>query len=308
MRLARVLIKLAVAMAPFGCAGGEASPGLPPPSGGGGAGGDLGSTGQGGDDSSVSTGTGAPPEPECPYTGAPPIDPETLPPCPECSAGGAHCVPTSLVPADQQSQLGDCDAQSKCVPDEFIETNGLFIPQTCASVFGAEGRCLSRCLPSVAEQADSLPQDVCAPEDVCVPCYSPLDQMPTGACALSCDPGPTEPPAALPKCCGGQGTCVPAEAAGEQADQLGEDECPQENGALLCAPDVFLDPTYQPPSCTTGLISDFFGEEYGPGACLPDCLPAVDNFLLGQDDCPDGSICAPCLEPPFGEPSGACDL
>jgi hypothetical protein len=32
------------------------------------------------------------------------------------------------------------------------------------------------------------------------------------------------------------------------------------------------------------------------------------RFLLKKDGCPDGFKCAPCLEPPFGQPSGACEL
>ena len=40
---------------------------------------------------------------------------------------------------------------------------------------------------------------------------------------------------------------------------------------------------------------------------MPDCLPDVDNFLIGQDGCADGMKCAPCLKPPFGTESGACD-
>ncbi len=247
--------------------------------------------------------------PECPYQGAPPLDVSTLPECPNCAVGGAHCLPNALVPDEFLASLDSCDGSSTCVPDFFIETTGLFIPPSCASVAGAEGRCLSRCIPQVAAQAELLPQDVCASHEVCVPCYDPTSGEPTGSCNLSCDPGPVEGPQTLPSCCDGQGTCVPAAAAGDQADQLGEDSCPQDGGALLCAPNVFVnDPNWSPPSCTTGLLQSFFGEEYGPGACLPDCLPAVDNFLIGQDDCAEGFKCAPCLQPPFGQPSGACDL
>ncbi|MCA9624102.1 MAG: hypothetical protein KC731_33995 [Myxococcales bacterium] len=246
---------------------------------------------------------------ECPYTGEPPVDVTTLAPCPSCSAGGAHCLPNGLVPAEFQSQLDGCDADTTCVPDYFIETFGKFIPPTCTSIAGGEGRCLNRCIPQVAAQADLLPQDLCADHEVCVPCYDPQTSEPTGSCELSCDPGPSEPPTTLPKCCGGNGTCVPPSAAGAQADKLGEDSCPQDSGPLLCAPDVFVDdPSWSPPSCTTGLIASIFGSDYGPGACLPECLPDVDNFLLGQDGCPEGMKCAPCLEPPFGQSSGACDL
>ena len=259
----------------------------------------------------ATTGAGAgPTEQECPYEGASPIDPATLPPCPNCSAGGAHCVPASLVPPDVADQLDDCDASNKCVPDYFIETTGLFIAPTCESVAGAEGRCLNKCIPQVAAQADLLPQSSCQTHEVCTPCYDPQTGDPTGACSLSCDPGPVEPPLTLPKCCGGQGTCVPTAAAGERADQLGEDSCPQDGGALLCAPDVFVnDPNYKPESCETGLIQTLFGSEYAAGACLPECLPATDNFLIDQGSCTQpGFVCAPCETPIIGGSTGACDL
>ena len=202
-----------------------------------------GPTDDGGDDPGPTTTTASTTEnePECPYQGPSPLDPTTLPACPNCSTGGAHCLPNGLVPADFVSQLDACDADSLCVPDYFIETTGLFIPPTCESVGGTEGRCLNRCIPEVAEQADLLPTDICADHEVCVPCYDPLTAEPTGSCELSCDPGPVEPPGTLPKCCGGNGTCVPPSAAGAQADKLGEDECPQDGGQLLCAPDVLLD-------------------------------------------------------------------
>jgi hypothetical protein len=274
-----------------------------------GAGGDVVEQPSDGTGAGPSDGAGGTAEPVCPYEGPAPLDPSTLPECPMCSAGGAHCVPNSLVPADQIDALANCDADSKCVPDTFIVTTGLFIPPSCDSVAGAEGRCLNKCIPQVAGQADLLPQASCQIHEVCVPCYDPQTGDSTGACDLSCDPGAAEPPATLPTCCGGQGTCVPPSAAGAQADKLGEDDCPQEGGALLCAPDVFVnDPNWSPPSCETGLIASFFGSEYGPGACLPECLPDVDNFLIGQDDCAEGFKCAPCLKPPFGTSSGACDL
>lgn len=276
----------------------------------GGSGGfDSGGGSTGSSDGPGSTGSGTMEPPECPHQGPPPIDPTTLDPCPSCTAGGAHCLPKGLVPADFQGQLDDCDADNMCVPDYFIETAGQFIPPTCSSVAGSEGRCLHVCIPEVAAQADLLPQDICADHEVCAPCYDPTTGDPTGSCELSCDPGPVEGPTTLPKCCGGQGTCVPPAAAGDQADKLGEDECPQDGGALLCAPDVFVnDPNWSPPPCETGLIGDLFGSQFKPGACLPECLPDVDNFLIGQDGCPDGFKCAPCKEPPFGGDSGACDL
>lgn len=244
----------------------------------------------------------------CPHEGAPFIDPASFDPCPSC--GGGHCVPNSAVAADLVGSLAACTTDQLCVPDEFIETLGNYIPETCESVAGSEGRCLSTCLPDVAAQAGQLPQSSCAANHVCVPCYDPLDLTPTGACDVSCDPGPTEPAQGLPKCCSGIGTCVPsASVPSGKADKLQGDGCPQEFGAMLCAPDVFItNPNYKPASCETFLVSTLFGDEYKPGACLPECLDGVDSFLLGQDGCPGGFKCAPCLEPPFGQSSGACDL
>jgi len=242
-------------------------------------------------------------EAACPHEGPPLLDPATFPACNTC--GGAHCVPNDLVPADFTDRLATCDAASKCVPDEFITTLGNTIPTTCDSVAGVEGRCLSKCLPEVIAQVDLLPQSTCTPDQACVPCYDPLTGASTGACSLSCDPGPTAPPTVLPTCCGNAGTCVPPSAAGDNADDLGEDTC---TDGLLCAPNVFLEPSFTPTACETGAVSLLFGAEYKPGVCLPDCLPAVDNFLLGQDGCNDGYKCAPCLDPLSGEPSGACEL
>jgi hypothetical protein len=239
----------------------------------------------------------------CPHTGDPVIDPSTLPAC----AAGAHCLSNALVPADMAAQLADCsDGASKCVPDEFIAAGGNYIPPTCNSVANNEGRCLSTALPAVQAQANLLPQADCAADHLCVPCFSPLDGTDTGACRLSCDPGPAAGPNPLPTCCDGRGTCVPTSAAGDNADRLGEDTCPTDQG-LVCAPNVFLDGTYTPPTCETGLIQFLFGSDFAEGRCLPDCLPDVQNFLIGQDDCDEGMKCAPCLNPLTGEPSGACD-
>jgi hypothetical protein len=250
---------------------------------------------------------------ECPYEGPSPLDVNTLPECPNCTWGGAHCLPTGLVPAEFISQLDDCDPDSKCVPDKFIETTGLFIPRSCNSVGGVEGRCLSPCIPQIAEQVNMLSQDICDPWEVCAPCYDPTTGEDTKGCSLSCDPGPVNPPELLPKCCNGVGTCVPPELIDNvkpgQSEQLGEDTCPQSGGTLLCAPDVFVnDPSWKPQSCETSLLSGFFGEAYGPGACMPDCIPAVKLFLILQDGCPDGMKCAPCLTPLLNTPTGACEL
>lgn len=236
----------------------------------------------------------------CPYEGPPLIDPASFPTCDQC--GDASCVDKNLVPVDFHSRLNECDSDSFCVPNELVETAGNFIPTTCTAVAGFEGRCLSECLPEVQERADLLSQATCATSQLCVPCFDPLTGASTGACDLSCDPG-ADPagPTQLPACCEGRGTCIPGELAGEDADQLGQDSCSEESG-LLCAPNDIINGTFVATSCTTGGIIGG-GED---GACLPDCLGAVDSILVGQGDCSDGFKCAPC-EGPFGGDTGACD-
>jgi hypothetical protein len=249
-------------------------------------------------------GGGAPPPAECPYEGAPIIEPDTLPACPSC--GGGHCVDAGLVPDELEPQLASCGGAELCVPDDFIRTAGSFVPDTCESVAGLEGRCLSTCLPDVAEQADLLPS--CGLDMVCVPCFDPIEGTETGACSLSCDPGPSGGAATLPECCEGMGACVPASAVPpDQIDALGQDVCP-DGQDLVCAPTELIDGTFQAQECQAFWVSFLFGDDFEQGACLPACLAAVDNFLLGQDDCPDNYKCAPCLDPLTGEPSGACDL
>lgn len=250
---------------------------------------------------------GAPTAPAtCPHDGPPVLEPSTLPPCP--SQCGGHCVPSDLVPAELQASLETCDAGSYCVPDPFIETGGNFIPPTCESVAGVEGRCLSTCLPDVQQQVADLPQSSCLGGEACVPCFDPLDGTETGACSLSCDPGPGGGPTTLPECCRGMGTCVPSSSVpADQLDQLGQGECPESQDALVCVPDVFLNGTFAPEPCEAVWVGILFGSEFEPGACLPGCLEAVDNFLLGQDGCPDDYKCAPCIDPLTGQPSGACD-
>ena len=242
--------------------------------------------------------------PDGPHEGAALIDPERLAPCSECAAGGAHCMPSDLIAPDLGGRLAACesDPNTKCVPDEFIASAGAFAAELCASVGGGEGRCLSRCLPEVIAEAARLPQSSCAATHLCVPCTDPLNGEETGACGISCDLGPTEPPLVFPKCCDGRGTCIPPENAGEDAANLGVDTCPEESG-LLCAPDEFIDDTFVASPCSTTPL--FGGGE--PGACLPDCLGAVDTIFVGRGTCSDGFKCAPC-NGPFGGDTGACDF
>ena len=141
-----------------------------------------------------------------------------------------------------------------------------------------------------------------------MPCFDPFTQEPTGACEQSCDPGPAEPPLEIPTCCEGDGLCLPQDDLGDKAEQLAEDNCPQNNGPALCVPAAFLEPDFQPMTCWD---EQPIGDAK-PGVCLPACLPAVQgllqDLLLDQEGCPASHKCAPCDNPLTGEPTGACDL
>jgi hypothetical protein len=203
------------------------------------------------------------------------------------------------------------------VPEEFISKNGKFIPETCKSIGGFEGRCLSTCLPQIAEQAAQLPVDICdAATQVCAPCYDPFTGEPTGACSQSCDTGPAGPAQKFAKCCGDlQGTCIPGgNIPADQKEQLGQDVCPQDSGEMVCVPDPILNAQqsgvpFYPQACETSFWLQFLlGSQYSEGGCLPECIPKVaDAPLVDQGDCPDAWKCVPCTDPQTGQPSGACE-
>lgn len=241
---------------------------------------------------------------ECRAPQATPFDPTLLPVCPSC-AGGARCVPRVLLGARSPAvleQLAACDAQSVCVPDPILTSLGFYNPQRCESLNAAEGRCLSECLPAVASQRDILPQAGCDAHERCVPCFHPLDGKPTGACAMPCDPGPSDPtPRLFPSCCGDAGACLPMSLIPEdQRALLGRDSCEAEDS--LCTPHLLRDSEMRPASCNS-----VAGAE---GRCLPTCLPTVAARAanLPQDSCADGEVCTPCVDPFTGADTGACRL
>jgi len=262
--------------------------------------------GGGGGSSGGSTndpGDAAPAPAVCPYTGPPLINVSTLPACgPD---GGAHCLQGALVPAALQSQLATCSG-GFCVPDVFIESGGNFIPPTCASLDGAEGRCLNTAIPQVTAEESQLTQSTCAVFERCVPCFSPIDGTKTGACSLSCDPGPTKPIVLFASCCDENGTdegrCVPTEIipSSEQSN-LSQDSCAKDAG--LCVPSEMLSlSTYKPATCSaTGFLVGAY-----TGVCLSDCLSfGIEGIALAQGDCESEHTCAPCKNPLTGQPTGA---
>ncbi|HJZ84354.1 MAG TPA: hypothetical protein VKN99_04245 [Polyangia bacterium] len=259
---------------------------------------ELGKCSGGGGGSGGTSGSDGGAAPMCPHMGPPVIDPNTLPAC--CSAGGSHCVSAQLVPPAVASLLAMCpNGGGYCAPDPFIAAAGQYIPPTCNSLENAEGRCMSVCIPQVAAQQQLLPQSTCAASEKCVPCYSPLDGTPTGACRLSCDPGPTRPPVQFASCCSNQARCVPQSAIPQALQaNLEQKECA---AAHLCVPSENLQPNFTPPACTA---SSFLLGNYS-GVCLSKCLHfGIQRIALDQGSCDDNHLCAPCRDP-SGQPTGA---
>jgi hypothetical protein len=223
------------------------------------------------------------------------IDPATLTSC----GADAHCLDAALItdPA-QAARLGKCsDGTKLCVPDIFIKTGGKFTPATCTSVAGAEGRCLSSVLPDVDKQKALLPQATCTASEKCVPCFDPITGMPTGACSLSCDTGPTQAPVTFAQCCDARAHCVPANVVpDEQEGNLDQDTCTDTN---LCVPDQILLNQAIPTCSANSLILGNY-----TGVCLSECFSfGIQGLALARGNCASGYKCAPCTQ--NGQPTGA---
>jgi hypothetical protein len=238
----------------------------------------------------------------CPYTGPPVVDPTTLP---ACEAGGSHCEAASEVPSALAAQLATCPT-GVCVPDIILSSGGEFIPQTCTSLDGAEGRCMNLAFNEVTQEESLLPQDVCQTYERCVPCYSPIDGSSTGACNESCDPGPSKPAVLFQSCCtpsgasAPAGSCVPASVipASEQAD-LDEDGCSPQGS--LCVPTEMIEPGFAPQPCSGSTILGGY-----TGVCLSTCLDFGSAASeLDQGNCDNVHVCVPCTNPESGDPTGA---
>jgi hypothetical protein len=215
-----------------------------------------------------------------------------------CCSNAGRCLPPTLIDAGQRGELARdaCNQGELCVPQFVIDKA---TPNSCDSVDSAEGRCLPTCLPTVADQLDSLPVAACAAGQRCAPCYDPLSGESTGACNLAGDPGPREPAHRFGICCGDAGRCVPSDlVASDQRSSLGQDVCPADR---LCAPVKAVE-KQAPASCASlGSVE---------GRCLPMCLSVVAKQLdrLPRASCLDSERCAPCFDPLSGKATGACSL
>ncbi|MFO0740504.1 MAG: hypothetical protein U0270_31695 [Labilithrix sp.] len=235
----------------------------------------------------------------CPYKGAP-IDTSKFASC----GDGGRCVPPSLVPEGQRSRLDTC-AGGLCAPEKSVANAGKFLPPTCVSVAGAEGRCLSTVIKDIAAKKGLLPQSTCEANELCAPCFSPTDGSDTGACSsVSCD-APKEKPRTFAACCEGKGKCVPESSVtnASQKERLDAEGC--QEGAELCAPTEDIGRTTRRPSCS-GTIK-LLGKAY-QGACVSRCTHlGIKGFFLDQASCDGDHVCAPCVDPTSGQSTGACD-
>ncbi len=103
-------------------------------------------------------------------------------------------------------------------------------------------------------------------------------------------------------CCedkGAQGHCLEDEKA-TAGIRKNMSQC---TGGGWCVPDSVLKTGGKPKKCTTQ-----FSGPNAPGACRSLCIPEVyeKKDLLKQQDCDPGEVCAPCINPLTGQPSGAC--
>jgi hypothetical protein len=235
-----------------------------------------------------------------------PLDFSGLDKCPAslCPAQDSVCFPTqalkSMVSQDTIDQLAKCDDQKTCVPLELASQGGREILTKCKSLNDAEGRCISPCVPQVAQQAKLLPKDICTGTDLCAPCYDPRTGEDTKACSQGCDKGPTEPPKPFDKCCSDRGLCVPPALAGDQAKNLDKLTCTGDN---VCAPKELTDPTIIPKTCNS-----IDGAE---GRCLSTCIGGAvgkQKDRLPTEGCGQDEVCAPCYDPVTGDETGACSV
>ena len=221
-----------------------------------------------------------------------------------CCEGSGRCVPAQSVPAADRGRLAAADCRWEgelCAPSEWLD-DPRPAPKSCRAVGDREGRCLSSCLPDVADRAERLTRGSCAEQQLCVPCFDPLTGEDTKVCRIYPDPGPSEEARPLGGCCEGLGRCVPPElVASDERERLAADSC-TEAGAL-CVPSAWLsEPRPAPASCRAPGDLE--------GRCFPSCLPEVSSRAkqLTQSNCAAHQLCLPCFDPLSSEDTQACRL
>jgi hypothetical protein len=314
---ARVLVASAVLSAvPFGVVACGTEAASPSDNGGSGGGGTLGA-----EDAKI-TGTVT----QCPGTTPQPLPNEMVASCTLEGCSAAACIPSNLIqqfvsPETDLTPLGTCgDPSVYCVPIDYIATTGQFLFKSCTSLGGAEGRCVSTCIPLVAERMTQLPQADCHPTERCAPCYDPITGDVTPACSQACDTGPTQPPFVFAECGAGLGLCVPQDLVPpDLRSAVPVADCT--TAGFVCAPKTHVDdinyvfPTCTPSSDLIAAVNPMPGPNGQVGGCVPAYLvehtePAPPDGAVLQDGCAAGHLCAPCYNPLVTPqtPTGACPL
>jgi hypothetical protein len=260
-----------------------------------------------------------------------PMDPSGLEKCcAKGATGAAHCMPLDKTPASYQKSMEPCggSAGGACIPDALIKSGGAR-PKDCETSRG-KGVCLSVCVPSVAAKKELLERGDCGGDEMCVPCISPLDNKPTGACdigsgksdddeckggtdggaaptppagggsALECPfKGPPVDFTKFPACAPGA-RCVPAAAVPEK--QRGMLKSCESAGLCVPEPMIATRGNYTAPTCNS-----VAGAE---GRCLSTAIPLVADqaSFLPQDSCAAAERCVPCTNPLTGEATPACTI
>lgn len=195
------------------------------------------------------------------------------------------CVEEGLVGADRAKLLSKCST-GVCAPKKSVLRGGNYVPKTCKSLAGAEGRCSNIGVPDVAKQKDLLPQADCDADERCAPCFDPTDGKETGACSQATCDKPKEKAKTFAECCGGGGKCVPTSAAGKDASSLNADTC--SGDTPVCAPKPFL------PGGTQKTCGALFGVI--KGVCASKCAINKNGLIkkiIESDDCSDEEVCVP---------------
>lgn len=272
-----------------------------------------------------------------------------------CCGGKGSCTSGSA----PNAELGhdSCGASLFCAPTTATASAaGAFAKcrsHIVSSVAGGlEGRCVPKCFTlgnaqsvvlddgrDVAVDGGDAGRGPCAADEVCAPCFSPVDGKATGACSMKTGDSPADAAPTPYKSCPagndagqpvGGGLCLPGGLLTALTDKsnayynpsipgLKQDNCA--NGEKCVPEKKVADPGYCFPRCTTSDFTVTAGggdPTYRAGTCDPayviyDVAGAIGiQVSTGGGPCDADSLCAPCKSPintptaGMGDPSGAC--
>jgi hypothetical protein len=226
---------------------------------------------------------------------------------PQCPCAGSRCVPKNLVTTGVVGLLTPCDnGNGACVPENIVAQGENLQLKKCSSIGGGEGRCASTCIGALAGLASYLPQDTCAANERCAPCFNPANGAETGICGLGCDQKATSAPVTFGKCCGNDGLCAPKAALpAALAGALGAESCTNASTDLCVPAKPVATPGAKFACCT---ITPAGGGAPIQGACVSACV--IDAGPVGpqlpQGSCGGGEKCVPCANPIDGTLTGVC--